>query len=121
MDATEAARVASELQAATDALWGRILPVAGPQALRVFTLRSVLDRSDASPWLRQLRFYGDGRPVWTSIQSLVRGYSASRFEAVVADVISAIAVKAIEQFGDLPVRNSGLNLIPPGSPSKRAA
>lgn len=92
-------------QATTDQLWRRLLPHAGPQALRVFMLRSVLDRSDRAPWMRHLRFFGDGRPAWKSVEEeILRSRIPSEVDAAVSELLSAMAVKAVEQFGALPER-----------------
>src|SRR5712692_3068080 len=104
MNAGQVSTACERHQLATDALWRKLLPIAGPQALRIFVLRSVLERADQAPWLRHLRFCGDGRPVWVSIGPLIRMISEGQMNSVASDLMSAVAVKAVEEFGAMAER-----------------
>lgn len=119
MNANETRRTCDRGQQLTDQLWRHLLPLAGPQALRIFLLRTLVDRSGSSPWMRHLRFGRDGRPMWGSIEPLLPKVAAEDAKSAIAEVLSAVAVKAVEQFGGLPERVHPD--LPPQAPTRRAA
>jgi hypothetical protein len=102
MDLSSTMKSCDEYQHATDELWRKLLPLAGPHALRIFVVRSIFDAMETAPWLRHLRFFGDGRPVWASVAELPRRELA--LSSIVGEVLRAVAVKTIEQFGGMPER-----------------
>jgi hypothetical protein len=121
MDLNRINQRCEECQQETDVLWQKLLPLAGPQALRIFVLRSVLDGAETASWLRHLRFFGDGRPVWISIAELVPPQRELSLRNTVQEILGSIAVKTVEQFGGMPERPGHSETVPPEFPTRRKA